>query len=115
MEAVLHQACCDLGLVRSTKPHNPNQDVKARPLWFDLSCRHAQRHMWATARTHGKHSPTARTARSSFRATVRRATRSGATRLPHLLKSRPREAWRLLQPPSHTLEADPAALTAHFH
>ena len=71
IEALLLQACVELGLYRTSRPHNPNQDTKAHPAWFTLECRQAQCHWWRCKRTIGKFSAETLKARSTFRRVMR--------------------------------------------
>ena len=80
------EACKALDLTREPRPHNPNQDKKHRPRWFDDDCRLAQRALWTARRTKGPHNSATRAASRTFRQACRRAARRARAALPHLLK-----------------------------
>ena len=55
MDALLLDACHKVGFTWAPRPHNPNQDSKHRPAWFDDTCRVAQRAAWAATQECGRH------------------------------------------------------------
>ena len=76
MDALFLDACHEVGLTRTPRPHNPNQDSKHRSTWFDDACRVAQRAAWAATREYGRYAAPALAARRAFRQACRSAART---------------------------------------
>ena len=76
MDALFLDACHEVGLTRAPHPHNPNQDSKHRPAWFDDACRVAQCAAWAATQEYGRYAAPALAARQAFCQACRSAART---------------------------------------
>ena len=114
MDALLLEACQEVGLTRAPSLHNPNQDRKHHPAWFDDSCRVAQRATWAATREHGCYAIAALAALQAFHLVCCKAARLARAQLPRLLKEHPADFWRLLSPPRAPVGIMAQDLASHF-
>ena len=114
MDALLLEACQEVGLTRAPWLHNPNQDRKHRPAWFDDSCRVAQRAVWAATREHGRYTTAALAAHRAFCLVCHKAAHLARAQLPRLLKERPADFWRLLSPPRAPVGVTAQDLASYF-
>ena len=55
VDVMLLGACQDVGLTQAPCLHNPNQDHKHHPAWFDDSCRVAQHVAWVATQEHSRY------------------------------------------------------------
>ena len=114
MNALLLEACQEVGLTRAPCLQNPNQNCKHCPAQFDDSRQVIQSAAWAATREHDRHAAVALAARQAFHLACQKAAHADHVQLIHLLKEHPADIWRLLSPPHALLGATAQDQASHF-